>query len=73
MRLDRQIRLANWYAVHDDVGRGTFLAVYLACGTVGTYGSLAFNVLAKRWMNYSFGSSTAVIGTMAAACLIRAK
>ena len=73
VRLDRQIRLANWYAVHDDVGRGTFLAVYLACGTVGTYGSLAFNVLAKRWMNYSFGSSTAVIGTMAAACLIRAK
>ncbi|CAD0107228.1 unnamed protein product, partial [Aureobasidium uvarum] len=51
------------------IRRGTFLAVYLACGTVGTYGSLAFNVLAKRWMNYSFGSSTAVIGTMAAALL----
>ncbi|KAI4729352.1 hypothetical protein E4T49_02779 [Aureobasidium sp. EXF-10728] len=60
------------WILHDDVGRGTFLAVYLACGTVGTYGSLAFNVLAKRWMNYSFGSSTAVIGTMAAACLVRA-
>ncbi|KAG9560190.1 rhomboid-domain-containing protein, partial [Aureobasidium melanogenum] len=60
------------WILHDDVGRGTFLAVYLACGTVGTYGSLAFNVFAKRWMNYSFGSSTAVIGTMAAACLVRA-
>ncbi|KAG9568943.1 rhomboid-domain-containing protein, partial [Aureobasidium melanogenum] len=60
------------WILHDDVGRGTFLAIYLACGTVGTYGSLAFNVLAKRWMNYSFGSSTAVIGTMAAACLVRA-
>ncbi|KAI5205321.1 hypothetical protein E4T39_03113 [Aureobasidium subglaciale] len=60
------------WILHDDVGRGTFLATYLACGTVGTYGSLAFNVLAKRWMHYSFGSSTAVIGTMAAACLVRA-
>ncbi|KAI5251290.1 hypothetical protein E4T42_04460 [Aureobasidium subglaciale] len=60
------------WILHDDVGRGTFLATYLACGTMGTYGSLAFNVLAKRWMNYSFGSSTAVIGTMAAACLVRA-
>ncbi|KAL1306739.1 hypothetical protein AAFC00_005404 [Neodothiora populina] len=58
--------------LHDDVGRGTFLAIYLGCGTIGAYGSLVYHVLRQRWLYYIFGSSTAVLGTMAATCLLRA-
>lgn len=59
--------------VHEDVGRGTFLAVYLGSGVLGAYGSLLYNVLRQRWMYYIFGSSTAVFGTIAATCLLRAE
>ncbi|SMR43085.1 unnamed protein product [Zymoseptoria tritici ST99CH_1E4] len=57
--------------LHEDVGRGTFLAIYLASGTVGGYASLATNVLRKNWASYIFGSSGAVFGVVAASCLLR--
>ncbi|GAB7350904.1 hypothetical protein MBLNU459_g1418t1 [Dothideomycetes sp. NU459] len=58
--------------LHEDVGRGTFLAIYLGTGVVGAYGSLVYNVIRQRWLYYIFGSSTAVYGTVAATCLLRA-
>ncbi|OQO12386.1 hypothetical protein B0A48_03028 [Cryoendolithus antarcticus] len=58
-------------ALHEEVGRGTFLAIFLGSGVVGGYASLVFNVLGKRWMTYIFGSSGAVLGVVGASCAIR--
>jgi rhomboid-like protein len=57
--------------LHEDVGRGTFLAIYLASGAIGGYASLVTNVLRKNWSSYIFGSSGAVFGVVASSCLLR--
>lgn len=57
--------------LHEDVGRGTFLAIYLASGVTGSYSALLYNVLRKQWMVYVFGSSGSVLGVTAAACTLR--
>ncbi|EME87376.1 uncharacterized protein MYCFIDRAFT_209496 [Pseudocercospora fijiensis CIRAD86] len=56
--------------LHDDVGRGTFLAIYLSSGVLGAYASLAYNVATKQWMAYVFGASGSVLGVAAAACTL---
>ncbi|PNS19730.1 Presenilins-associated rhomboid-like protein, mitochondrial [Sphaceloma murrayae] len=58
--------------LHEDVGRGTFLAIFLACGTVANYAALTSYVLRNKWNMYAFGSSTGVYGVIAATCLLRA-
>lgn len=58
--------------LHEDVGRGTFLAIFLASGTVGNFAALTSYVLRNKWMTYAFGSSTAVYGVISATCLLRA-
>ncbi|KAI1209412.1 rhomboid-domain-containing protein [Annulohypoxylon truncatum] len=48
--------------LHDEVGRGNFLAIYLASGTLGFMGSLA-NLVLMRGLNYTtLGASGAVYG-----------
>lgn len=58
-------------SLHEDVGRGTFLAIFFASGALGGFASLAYNVLRKQWMSYIFGSSGAVLGVVAASCTLR--
>ncbi|KAM0722968.1 hypothetical protein Q7P37_001166 [Cladosporium fusiforme] len=58
-------------SLHEDVGRGTFLAIFLGTSAVGGWVSLAHNVLNKRWMAYCFGSSGGVLGVVAASCALR--
>jgi len=58
-------------ALHEEVGRGTFLGIYIASGVAGGYASLAFNVLGKQWMSYIFGSSGCVLGVVGASCALR--
>ncbi|KAK4547433.1 hypothetical protein LTR36_001089 [Oleoguttula mirabilis] len=58
-------------SLHDDVGRGTFLAIFLASSAAGGFASLSYNVLRKQWMTYIFGSSGGVLGVAAAACTLR--
>jgi len=58
-------------SLHEEVGRGTFLGIYIASGVVGGYASLAFNVLGKQWMSYIFGSSGCVLGVVGASCALR--
>lgn len=58
-------------SLHEDVGRGTFLAIFLGTSVVGGWCSLAFNVLGKNWMAYCFGSSGGVLGIVAASCALR--
>ncbi|KXL46140.1 hypothetical protein M433DRAFT_157158 [Acidomyces richmondensis BFW] len=56
--------------LHDDVGRGTFLAIFLASGAVGGFTSLTYNVLRKQWTTYISGSSGSILGMAAAACTL---
>jgi rhomboid-like protein len=58
-------------SLHEDVGRGTFLAIFLGAGIFGGWVSLARNVATKQWMTYSFGSSGGVLGVAAASCALR--
>ena len=58
-------------SLHEDVGRGTFLAIFLGAGIFGGWVSLARNVATKQWMAYSFGSSGGVLGVAAASCALR--
>lgn len=57
-------------ALHENVGRGTFLAIFLGSGALGGVTSLAYNVLAKRWTTYIFGASGAVSGVIGALCTL---
>lgn len=58
-------------SLHEDVGRGTFLAIFLGSGLLGGLATLARNVTLKQWMAYSVGSSGGVLGVAAAACMLR--
>lgn len=57
--------------LHEDVGRGTFLAIYLASGVFGAYSSLLYNVFRKEFSTYILGSSGCVLGVFAATCTLR--
>lgn len=56
--------------LHEDVGRGGFLAIYLACGAIGGFSALAFNVFRQRWVTYIYGASGNILGTAAAVCTL---
>ncbi|SPQ18848.1 cf9ae228-55c8-42a2-b1c0-81a5fbbe8894 [Thermothielavioides terrestris] len=52
--------------LHDDIGRGPFLATYFASGAVGSLGMLTWAVLRNRLDLCSLGASGAVYGVGAA-------
>ncbi|QIX01400.1 hypothetical protein AMS68_006917 [Peltaster fructicola] len=58
-------------SLHEDVGRGTFLAIFFGTGSVGTFTSLMANVLQKNWLTWIGGSSGAVLGVLGALCTLR--
>lgn len=51
--------------MHDEIGRGSFLAVYLASGALSSYFSLTVNVLRRFLITTSVGASGAVMGVIA--------
>ncbi|KAM3418482.1 hypothetical protein BST61_g4463 [Cercospora zeina] len=57
--------------LHEEVGRGTFLAIYLASGVTGIFTSLVYHVLRKQWMVYVIGASSSVMGVTAAICTLK--
>lgn len=57
--------------LHEDVGRGTFLSIFFAAGAVGGFSTLTYHVLRRSFDTYIFGSSSCVLGVMAAACVLR--
>ncbi|TKA58247.1 hypothetical protein B0A55_12358 [Friedmanniomyces simplex] len=57
--------------LHEDVGRGTFLAIFFASGALGGFASLTNKVLRKQWASYAYGVSAAVLGVVAATCALR--
>ena len=59
--------------VHDKVGRGFFLAIYISSGMFGSMLSLSGHVLRSDLITASLGASGAVSGILAASCIIHAQ
>ncbi|KAK3116499.1 hypothetical protein LTR53_003103 [Teratosphaeriaceae sp. CCFEE 6253] len=57
--------------LHDDVGRGTYIAILVASGAVGGFVSLTATVLRKQWTSYAYGVSAAALGVVAATCTLK--
>ncbi|KAJ5638299.1 hypothetical protein N7490_008178 [Penicillium lividum] len=55
--------------VHDELGRGNFLAIYFASGAVGSLVSLSRSVLLGALATTSLGASAATSGIVAAWCM----
>ncbi|TVY75959.1 Rhomboid protein [Lachnellula suecica] len=51
--------------LHDEIGRGNFLAVYLGSGVLASYASLSYFVLTKNFVSSSLGASGALCGIVA--------
>ncbi|KKK16721.1 hypothetical protein ARAM_004180 [Aspergillus rambellii] len=56
--------------LHDEIGRGNFLALYMAAGVIGSFTSLTIHVLTNKLFITSLGASGAVSGLVAALCMI---
>jgi len=54
--------------LHEDVGRGTFLAIYISSGVLGSLASLSHFALNRMLITSSLGSSGSVWGVMTAYC-----
>ena len=59
--------------LHEDIGRGNFLAIYLASGAVGSLASLTVFALRRNFITSSLGASGSLWGTMAAYCWIHSR
>ncbi|KAL8902738.1 MAG: hypothetical protein Q9207_004413 [Kuettlingeria erythrocarpa] len=56
--------------LHEDIGRGPFLAVYIGCGVAASYGFLLNTVLFKHWAYVSMGCSGALCALLSIWCCI---
>lgn len=52
--------------LHEDVDRGSFLAIYLATGVVASFGSMAFSVIRRAFATTSLGASGSLTGIVGA-------
>ncbi|RAH50937.1 rhomboid protease PCP1 [Aspergillus brunneoviolaceus CBS 621.78] len=58
--------------LHDEVGRGEFLSLYMASGIVGSLLSLSAHVLLGQWTVTALGASGAISGIVAGWCILHA-
>ncbi|WEW55673.1 rhomboid superfamily protein [Emydomyces testavorans] len=56
--------------LHDEVGRGKFLALYLSSGALASFTSLTAHVLGNNLTITSLGASGAIAGLVAAWCML---
>jgi rhomboid-like protein len=61
------------HIVHDEIGRGNFMAVYLSSGVFGSITSLTAHVLLGRLTITSLGASGAIAGLVASWCMLHSK
>ncbi|EHY54117.1 hypothetical protein ABEF92_008249 [Exophiala dermatitidis] len=52
--------------LHEEVGRGTFVAIYLCSGLIGSFASLARHAVQCNWLTTSLGASGCTYGIVAA-------
>jgi len=50
--------------LHEEVGRGNFLAIYLGSGAIGSMASLTFRVMTNSFITSSLGASGAIAGVI---------
>lgn len=60
-------------SLHEDIGRGTFLAIWIASGACGSLASLLFHAARASFVTSSVGASGSVCGTVAALCWLNAE
>lgn len=58
--------------VHDDIGRGNFLALYLGSGVFASFTSIFFHIMRGNLMVTGLGASGAISGLVATLCLLHA-
>ncbi|PYH49888.1 rhomboid protease PCP1 [Aspergillus saccharolyticus JOP 1030-1] len=58
--------------LHDEVGRGEFLSLYMASGIIGSLLSLSAHVLLGQWTVTALGASGAISGIVAGWCILHA-
>ncbi|KAL4868164.1 hypothetical protein BDV12DRAFT_170172 [Aspergillus spectabilis] len=58
--------------LHDDIGRGNFLALYITSGVLGSFASLATHVFKNALFVTSLGASGAIAGVVGASGIIHA-
>lgn len=59
--------------MHDEIGRGNFLSLYLSSGVIGSLISLTSHVLLQRLTVTSLGASGAIAGLVAAWCMLHSE
>ncbi len=67
------IVFAKTNKVHDDIGRGNFLAIYFSSGVLASFISLGSFVLRNQFYTSSLGASGAIAGVLAAWCTINSE
>jgi rhomboid-like protein len=60
-------------SLHEDVGRGVFLGIYMASGAVGSLASLTIFALRRNLVSSSLGASGSLWGVMSAYCWLHAE
>lgn len=56
--------------LHEQIGRGNFLGIYIASGVLGTVTSLSTLVFRNIFITSSMGASGAIAGIVAAFCIV---
>ena len=64
---------ADVCVVHDDIGRGNFLALYLSSGVLGSFASLSYCVARSFFHVSSLGASGAMAGVVGAWCILNSE
>lgn len=59
--------------LHDDIGRGPFLATYMSCGAFSSFFSLSANVLTNSLGSGALGASGVIAGLMATWCVVNSE
>ena len=60
-------------SLHEDIGRGAFMGIYLASGAVGSLASLTFFAVRRQLVSSSLGASGSLWGVMSAFCWLHAE
>ena len=59
--------------LHDDIGRGPFLATYMSCAVLSSFASLTCYVLTNSLGSGGLGASGAIAGLMATWCVVNSE
>lgn len=59
--------------LHEEVGRGTFVAIYLCSGLIGSFASITRHAIQRNWLTTSLGASGCTYGVVAAYLYLHAE